>query len=110
MEEEKSSGMQGIFGLLLVVGGIALAVIILADLGGFMNSGSTSNAPNVSGINNLPGGSFLCSFLPSPSCVAQNITNVANSLPNTNTQAGCNKAGNIWYNGKCTTPRSAPGR
>ena len=47
MDEEKS-GMQGIFGLLMVVGGFILAAIVLKDLIDFSNSNSAANQENSS--------------------------------------------------------------
>ena len=49
MEDHEDRGhMQGIFGLLLVVGGLALAAIALADLSNLLNSNSAANQENSS--------------------------------------------------------------
>ena len=45
MDEEKS-GMQGIFGLLMVVGGFILAAIVLQDLGGLLPHNIPVNLPS----------------------------------------------------------------
>jgi len=43
-EEGAKPGMQGVFGLLLIVGGIVLVGLVLADLSGALQSSGVSNA------------------------------------------------------------------
>ncbi len=110
MEKQESSGIQGIFGLLLIGGGIVLAMIALADLGGFLNSSSSSSSSSSNFIaKNTPGGSFLCSIpgaaLVNPACSAQAIVNIAQGYaapPNgPRTQSLCLSSGGAWINGVC---------
>lgn len=101
--DETSSGMQGIFGLLMVAGGIVLVALVLADLGGFTQPGSTPSTNTPAG--NTPGAivanPWICRIWPSyPFCVGNG----------TDPATQCTMNGGIWDGTKCTPPKIAPGK
>lgn len=112
MSGEKS-GMQGIFGLLMVIGGLVLVAVVMNDLGGFFGPGSTTSGSFYSGgtkqqnnyvANNLGEAVFapaICQQWPTyPLCPGQGLD------PATQ----CTMRGSFWDGTKCIPPHIAPGK